>query len=528
MKRKIYLLMFLCLLPIINIKAISIDKDAINASTYVIGNYMFTRDVDEETGYDGRLNTQRIMLAAKTITGNTEADMIIYYKTARGNWIDALSNDQNIEVPETFDILNIDLNVLGDIYKVETITKKINNKDIVIRFVAYVLGVSDANVEIYCNDTKIKELRFYEWELSDTISETKNDIADAILELKNSGLKTIVGEDSKEYLIIDISVAHSNQEVIILNDNGEKVFDQTFQNNWTDVFLLSPCPNDEFVDEALLDNYNGKFYYITNNAIYYLVPSDSNHVNQYKLTLNSNLVAETRVSACSATFGGGDVSFNTGDFEYYQTRDVEKENNGTTINIKYGFYKISKEFIGIDVVIDNEVRYTIGYNPFFESSQHDQEVQNSNIDEIIDGFVNSEVGSINEENFYIKLSNEKYTDLVVFANSGFLEFAGEIYNNSGALIDLVNCPDYNSFLSQYRLDHNDETATTLARYYIENGSLYYLNGEGDGHVTEYKIDINDWEVEISEIGIYQATTEGGLILDSGIKRIDNYEYNLTH
>ena len=83
-----------------------ISKDDISSSTYIIGNYMFTRN--KNSNYDGKLTTNRIMLASKTLLSDTEADMIIYYKKSDGTWIDALTGD-GVVPPTSFDIKVKDL-----------------------------------------------------------------------------------------------------------------------------------------------------------------------------------------------------------------------------------------------------------------------------------------------------------------------------------------------------------------------------------------------------------------------------------
>lgn len=72
-------------------------------SSYVIGSYVFTREANEDKGYEGKLTTDLIMLASKSIKNNNREDMIIYYKTATGMWINGL-NGSSIEVPSSFEI----------------------------------------------------------------------------------------------------------------------------------------------------------------------------------------------------------------------------------------------------------------------------------------------------------------------------------------------------------------------------------------------------------------------------------------
>ena len=88
------------------VKAETISLDEVPLQTYVIGNYMFTRDKTEN--YDGQLKIEYIMLAAKSIDGNTLDDMVIYFKTARGKWVDGVSGT-SITPPSTFEITNSNL-----------------------------------------------------------------------------------------------------------------------------------------------------------------------------------------------------------------------------------------------------------------------------------------------------------------------------------------------------------------------------------------------------------------------------------
>ena len=85
-----------------------LDSDSISSSTYVIGDYLFTRNQNESHQYDGRLTTGRIMLASKTIIGTEEEDMIIYYRTAGGIWIDALTGEE-VDAPVKYEIGVVDL-----------------------------------------------------------------------------------------------------------------------------------------------------------------------------------------------------------------------------------------------------------------------------------------------------------------------------------------------------------------------------------------------------------------------------------
>ena len=84
-----------------NVLATEIVSDDIPNSTYIIGKCMFTREVS--SSYNGSLSTDVIMLAAKTIDSNKLEDMIIYYKNARGVWVNALTN-QKVNIGEKINV----------------------------------------------------------------------------------------------------------------------------------------------------------------------------------------------------------------------------------------------------------------------------------------------------------------------------------------------------------------------------------------------------------------------------------------
>ena len=69
-----------------NIFAKQVQIDDIPNNTYVIGTHMFTEDM--------LLTTSHIMLGASTIKSDKLEEMIIYYKTPRGVWINGLTGDK--------------------------------------------------------------------------------------------------------------------------------------------------------------------------------------------------------------------------------------------------------------------------------------------------------------------------------------------------------------------------------------------------------------------------------------------------
>ena len=116
-KKLLYLLLLFGILFCmkINVNAKEILSSDISPRTYIIGTYEFTENTT--------LTTRHIMLASKTIDGNTLNDMIIYYKNPRGKWINGLTGE-TVEVSEKFNIEYVDLikclttptleNILGD------------------------------------------------------------------------------------------------------------------------------------------------------------------------------------------------------------------------------------------------------------------------------------------------------------------------------------------------------------------------------------------------------------------------------
>lgn len=116
-KKLLYLLLLFGILFCIkiNLNAKEILSSDISPRTYIIGAYEFTENTT--------LTTRHIMLASKTIDGNTLNDMIIYYKNPRGKWINGLTGE-TVEVSEKFNIEYVDLikclttptleNILGD------------------------------------------------------------------------------------------------------------------------------------------------------------------------------------------------------------------------------------------------------------------------------------------------------------------------------------------------------------------------------------------------------------------------------
>lgn len=101
--------LFVALVFILGLSSVSareIKAEDIDRNTYVIGTHMFTRETNDN--YNGQLTIKLIMLAAKTIESDNIDDMVIYYKNAKGKWIDGVSGEE-LTVPETFEISHINI-----------------------------------------------------------------------------------------------------------------------------------------------------------------------------------------------------------------------------------------------------------------------------------------------------------------------------------------------------------------------------------------------------------------------------------
>ena len=107
-----------------------VETDEIDINTYVIGTHMFTRETNEN--YDGQLTIKLIMLAAKTIPGDSLDDMVIYYKNARGKWIDGVSGEM-LNVPDSFEIEYTDTKLEMTIFYGDVdFNGKVTNADVLL------------------------------------------------------------------------------------------------------------------------------------------------------------------------------------------------------------------------------------------------------------------------------------------------------------------------------------------------------------------------------------------------------------
>ena len=150
----------------------------IGNSTYIIGDHLFTRNPVDTSKYEGVLTTEYIMLASKSIASDNKEDMVIYYKNARGNWINAITDETISELPSNFKISYIDMvadyNISGiytdDDYSAVVTLVQISDKDVIVYINTYTkdirgigsvnkgvvtLNVDNTTYTITCNETSI-------------------------------------------------------------------------------------------------------------------------------------------------------------------------------------------------------------------------------------------------------------------------------------------------------------------------------------------------------------------------------------
>ena len=220
MKKKIiYVVMFITLLftCAITTEATEIDAKDIAPGTYVIGKYEFTREKSES--YNGRLTARHIMLAAKTIEGNTLDDMVIYYKLGDGSYIDSLTGEA-VEAPETFEIVNKNMEIflLAPIlspgkggYTDGVLQGTIN----IVGEGAYALGTNNiSGVEFYEKNgeelTLIEYSTTFETEIEVNLGEEKTYVARVYA--LNSNNQKVYSDYSNEF-VIDLSEQQEDPEI---------------------------------------------------------------------------------------------------------------------------------------------------------------------------------------------------------------------------------------------------------------------------------------------------------------------------
>ena len=259
-----YFTIIVCLLILGNMKnayATEIKTDDIANSTYVIGKCMFTRDISDK--YSGSLSTDVIMLAAKTIDSNNLEDMIIYYKNARGIWVNALNNEQ-VEMNETVEIeyknnveyiqaptlsntygnsipggeINSGLNVISEgAYSIDTgnlsgyeVYEKIDDKYVLINTAESDQKFTKSTlITVNFGESKIYVARVYMYneENEKIYSDYSNEIVIDNTTLKTPTLTKVAGDATTAQLTVFFEGAYANETISI---SGYELYEKNGNN----------------------------------------------------------------------------------------------------------------------------------------------------------------------------------------------------------------------------------------------------------------------------------------------------------
>lgn len=201
MKKLKYLLLLFAMCITTRVYAQEINISDVPASTYIIGKYMFTRSGSAE--YNGRLTTQHIMKASQSIEGSMLDDMLIYYKNARSEWVNALT-DEKIVMNGKITIENIDMEEAY--YGVET--EFIGFDSLKAKYLVMFEPGTDQSLEVYVSDRKDGEYTLYkDIDSSEIINDRESSTSRFTIDFPENStiffkIKTYrtLSDDSKEYL----------------------------------------------------------------------------------------------------------------------------------------------------------------------------------------------------------------------------------------------------------------------------------------------------------------------------------------
>ena len=146
-----FLFVLVLLLVSTNVNAKVIDKNDIFENSYVIGNHIFTENTI--------LTTKHIMLASKTIGGNSLDNMTIYYKAPGGIWMDGLTGDI-LNVPDSFEVYYQDETKIEEVQYGDVNSDGLVNRTDLLRLAKYFMGwnveINSLNADVN-NDGRVSE-----------------------------------------------------------------------------------------------------------------------------------------------------------------------------------------------------------------------------------------------------------------------------------------------------------------------------------------------------------------------------------
>ena len=233
MKKKLILMLIMLFLGISKVYALEIP-----VNSYVIGEYLFTRDGSDE--YNGVLETKYIMLASKSISSDALENMVIYFKMgvdeegydiyidgATGERVEPTFSEEDIKYYNMIKLPELKIyskfnGELGNCHTIGTVENEYNY-GLSLKFDYY--GVKNYKGFIYEPE-----------EINDIVSSCNNDSCPELLKAAETGdyslnfdddtgsytvlvypyfeMKTLSGETKKVYL----SVTDKNNAITIKND----------------------------------------------------------------------------------------------------------------------------------------------------------------------------------------------------------------------------------------------------------------------------------------------------------------------
>lgn len=336
-KKLLYLLLLFGILFCIkiNVNAKEILSSDISPRTYIIGAYEFTENTT--------LTTRHIMLASKTIDGNTLNDMIIYYKNPRGKWINGLTGE-TVEVSEKFNIEYVDLikclttptleNILGDetsatlsitssgYYLDSNNLSKISGWELYEKTTDGYSKITEGtnyNYKVTLNPGETKTFVARVYKLNETLDRVYSDYSNEVEvtreKLNTPTLANDYNDKTKASLSILGAGYYGSSEETLKEISGWELYEKTENGyskitegtNYTYQMELVPGETKTFVARVYKDKENGDRIYSENSA---------------ELVINEKLPTPTLSNDYSYT-DGAKLSILT---EGYYGSDVEKKN----------------------------------------------------------------------------------------------------------------------------------------------------------------------------------------------------------
>ena len=498
MKKKLILTILITLLFVPIVKAeYEISAYDIPEKTYIIGNYMFTRVPSEATGYDGKLTTKRMLLAAKTISGTTEADMIVYYKTVTGIWIDGITGETIAQLndPEDetmFTIKNVDLQAF-DGTRVLQDTKTVNGKTVNIEYRLETLD--DVSAELYINNTKIADFNVYSCGTGACHFEEN---LKALNEFKVSDVKTEIINGDKEYLYFELSLGgtpFNAYSIIVINDSGTVLLNEDVSP--TPVF--DNCSNKAFFESALPVIVERG----TVDTISYAKNINGGHIKKLKATFANDQANISEEATCTAIL---DWYSNDADFSLYNGNMKSKvvSVNDREATLTYAYYDDGDKTM-VDLMFRyNDDDWVVGDVILYSTT--DPYIK-SNYDKY-------DFGIIKGANNYVYLKEYKDDDvniIIILADIDSDE-SYAIYSSLDYYIMGTEDDPYMKFKvgSMNEGIYPRETHENYAKYmlnegegyYVDNDAIYYLESIDRDTANEYKVSVgSDGKIVKTKIGV---------------------------